>query len=90
MDGANDETSESESGSGGDSPVNPTPSTRIPLHERVASTLSPPGSRSISPTPMAGLDVGSRSASPSFGYPYHQPMQNGFFTDAHTPTAIHG
>lgn len=33
----------------------------------------------------------ARSASPvSFGYPYRQPMQKGFFSDSITPTAIRG
>ncbi|KAI9872531.1 MAG: hypothetical protein M1830_001512 [Pleopsidium flavum] len=46
---------------------------------------SPHLSRSSSPA------VGSRTSSPvSFGYPYHQPMQNGFFPETQAPTAIRG
>ncbi|KAL8736996.1 MAG: hypothetical protein Q9181_002136 [Wetmoreana brouardii] len=50
---------------------------------------SPRLSRANSPATGSGL--GSRATSPvSFGYPYTQPMQNGFFTESHTPTAIRG
>ncbi|KAI4113502.1 MAG: hypothetical protein LQ345_005537 [Seirophora villosa] len=50
---------------------------------------SPQLSRSHSPTTRSG--PGSRATSPiSFGFPYTQPMQNGFFTESHTPTAIRG
>ncbi|KAL9108585.1 MAG: hypothetical protein Q9227_006671 [Pyrenula ochraceoflavens] len=90
MDGASDEPLGSDSGSGESSPLNAPPSTRPALPERVASSLSPPISRSISPTPISGPGVGGRSPSPSFGYPYPSSMQNGFFTDAHAPTAIRG
>ncbi|KAL9606233.1 MAG: hypothetical protein Q9179_000572 [Wetmoreana sp. 5 TL-2023] len=42
-------------------------------------------------SPATGSGPGSRATSPvSFGYPYTQPMQNGFFTESHTPTAIRG
>ncbi len=50
---------------------------------------SPMDSRA--PSPVIGSRLGSRPASPvSFGYPYRQPMQNGFFAEMHTPTAIRG
>jgi len=52
-------------------------------------TFSPRNSR---PASLAtGPRLGSRTASPvSFGYPYHQPMENAFFGETHTPTAIRG
>ncbi|KAL8687214.1 MAG: hypothetical protein Q9218_006550 [Villophora microphyllina] len=42
-------------------------------------------------SPGTGSGHGSRPTSPmSFGYPYSQPMQSGFFAESHTPTAILG
>ncbi|KAI4138007.1 MAG: hypothetical protein LQ341_004859 [Variospora aurantia] len=50
---------------------------------------SPRLSRSHSPTTWSGH--GSQATSPiSFGYPYTQLMQNGFFAESHAPTAIRG
>jgi hypothetical protein len=52
--------------------------------------ISPHLSRSPSPIPKTGSGLGSRTASPvSFGYPYHQSMNQGFF-ETHTATAIQG
>ncbi|KAL8824924.1 MAG: hypothetical protein Q9170_007997 [Blastenia crenularia] len=41
-------------------------------------------------SPGTGSASGSRAGSPVFGYPYTQPMQNGFFGEPQTPTAIRG
>ncbi|KAL9004332.1 MAG: hypothetical protein Q9188_002845 [Gyalolechia gomerana] len=40
--------------------------------------------------PATGSSSGSRAASPVFGYPFTKPMQNGLFSESHTPTAIRG
>lgn len=54
-----------------------------------SKSVSPVVSRTSSPT--LGSTLGSRAGSPaSFGYPYRQPMQKGFFAETHTPTAIRG
>lgn len=58
-----------------------------PLEERKSPSKPASGRTSRSISPANPLD--SRAGSPhAFGYPYHQPMQNGFFD--HTPTAIPG
>lgn len=57
---------------------------------RGGKPMSPKNSRTPSPATRSGLGS-SRTASPvSFGYPYRQPMQNGLFSETHTPTAIRG
>ncbi|KAL8858303.1 MAG: hypothetical protein Q9178_005166 [Gyalolechia marmorata] len=52
--------------------------------------LSPRPSRTH--TPALGSDAGSRGTSPvPFGFhQYTQPIENGFFAESHTPTAIRG
>ncbi|KAL9614432.1 MAG: hypothetical protein Q9167_001103 [Letrouitia subvulpina] len=52
----------------------------------------PPSSQvSRSTSPASGSGPRSRTASPvSFGYPYTQSLQNGFFAETHAPTAIRG
>ncbi|KZF21674.1 carbohydrate-binding module family 21 protein [Xylona heveae TC161] len=48
-----------------------------------------PRNRSTSPAPMTGSAYGTRTPSPvSFGYPYHQSLHGGIFSEGHTPTAI--
>lgn len=51
-----------------------------------STITSPRASRSTSPANPMGSRAGSPTA---FGYPYHQPIQNGFL-EHHTPTAIRG
>lgn len=76
----------------GQTETDPTPaSVRAKPHpvegQKPASKISTPhASRSTSPANPMGSRAGSPNA---FGYPYHQPMQNGFF-DHNTPTAIRG
>ncbi|MCJ1246107.1 hypothetical protein MMC30_003312 [Trapelia coarctata] len=59
--------------------------------EEIKSTpvvTSPRLSRSASSTSSS---YGSRAVSPNaFGYPYRQPLQNGFFADSYHSTAIRG
>lgn len=45
---------------------------------------------SRSHSPATGSSPGSRAASPVFGYAFSKPMQNGLFSESHTPTAIRG
>ena len=62
-----------------------------PAEESVAVSKNISSRNSRSASPARGSRVSSRTASPvSFGYPYHQPMNNAFFGDTHTPTAIPG
>ncbi|KAF2721666.1 carbohydrate-binding module family 21 protein [Polychaeton citri CBS 116435] len=69
-----------------------TPSPRYENNtQRFSPAVSPFLSRSSSPAPVTGQDLGARAASPlSFGYPYHGNRLNGLFSDSITPTAIHG
>lgn len=62
-----------------------------PLEEDSSFSKRSSSRESHSASPATGSGLGSRTASPvSFGYPYHQPIENAFFGDTNTPTAIHG
>ena len=85
LDGADDDQSVSD-GSASPSPMPSPPTVDITTTE---AAVTPRISRSSSPASGPGL--GSRTTPPiSFGYPYHQLIQNGFFNDSHPPTAIRG
>ncbi|ERF70413.1 hypothetical protein EPUS_05232 [Endocarpon pusillum Z07020] len=73
--------------SGSCSPTDNTYS-RYGAQELPQRSISPSLSRSSSPIPKTGSAFGERTASPvSFGYPYHQSMNQGLF-DTPTATAI--
>lgn len=100
MDGANDDStsvSDVNIGSVKTSSLGTASSTReaspAPQEKKPSpsTSISPRLPRSTSPTPATGSGLGSRSTSPiSFGYPFHQPMQNGLFSESSTPTATYG
>ena len=55
--------------------------------DRVSPAVSPFVSRSGSPAPITGQDVGRRAASPvQFGYPYN--YRDGYRSNSQTPTAM--
>lgn len=78
-------------GSSGASSPSPPRLYSPPMEEDSSFSKRPSTRESRSASPAIGSSLGSRTASPvSFGYPYHQPMENTFFGDTITPTAIHG
>ena len=81
---------ESEQSSGSSTPT-PRGSSPPSQESPMMKTMSPQISRSTSPNPRTGSALGSRTESPvSFGYPYHQSSQNGFFSEGPASAAIHG
>ncbi|MCJ1388204.1 hypothetical protein MMC18_001049 [Xylographa bjoerkii] len=90
-DGPADDQSTHDEVVGNQSPLtspSPLPSPPLEVIQPPPIVTSPRPSRSPSSN---GSTYGSRAASPaSFGYPYRQSMQNGFFSDTCQPTAIRG
>ncbi|KAL8774303.1 MAG: hypothetical protein Q9209_001054 [Squamulea sp. 1 TL-2023] len=72
-------------------PAKVRPKSQPSVENKASSRLTSPRS-SHSHTPKLGSEGGSRAGSPvPFGFhQYTQPMENGFFADSHTPTAIRG
>ncbi|KAF2836861.1 carbohydrate-binding module family 21 protein [Patellaria atrata CBS 101060] len=91
-----DSSGGSNQNSGTNSPPSPMPRENLPVDGandtiNLSTTPSPFLSRSTSPGPVTGSAIGDRAASPvSFGYPFHQNMHGGIFSEPHTPTAILG
>ncbi|KAK5174558.1 uncharacterized protein LTR77_001639 [Saxophila tyrrhenica] len=72
-----------------DSP--PVDGSNEPAGHGPTTAFSPFTSRSGSPAPVTGGGMGGRAASPiSFGYPYYHDARDGYLSDSHIPTAIHG
>jgi len=96
-DGARDHSDNSASSSPNSGTVSPSPNKDMsPLVDGAnyqrSSSRSPTHflSRSSSPGPVTGSDLGDRMLSPlTVGYPYGQ-MHGGIFPDSHTPQAIRG
>lgn len=90
-DGAADNVTVSETdsvkASGSTSWLPPSPPAEEP--RLVPVVVSPGISRSSSPSIGSGYESLAASSA-SFGYPYHQSLQTGFFAEKFAPTAIHG
>ncbi|KAJ9667066.1 hypothetical protein H2201_002901 [Coniosporium apollinis] len=94
-DNDSDSSPSSNEGSGSSSPnfqKEAAPLDRAHDSEGSSRSVSPFLSRSASPGPLTGSDIGFRATSPaSFGYPYnHQSTHNSMFSETQAPTAISG
>jgi len=68
----------------------PSPKTSPPVEENHKPKANGTSRFPRSTSPATGHDIRRNESPTSFGYPFGQPTQPGFFSEAHTPTAIRG